>query len=167
MVQNGIPPLRDAPSNPDLRDGRLQASFAAAVQDPEAVRRVSVHYGRPRATTRGPYDVQIIRGYGADWTDGRPGDVATILAGNVVGQSNIPHVATEPSRQTALSRVATLPDHRRSLGLFPRAGGGPAHPCRCCPDHRVRQPGRVTMIGPRRVATTVCSYCTTGAAGRL
>ena len=29
------------------------------------------------------------------------------------------------------------------------------------------QPGSVTMIAPRSVATTVCSYCTTGAAGWL
>lgn len=27
------------------------------------------------------------------------------------------------------------------------------------------QPGNVTMMAPRRVATTVCSYCTTGARG--
>ena len=29
------------------------------------------------------------------------------------------------------------------------------------------QPGRVTTTGPRRVATTVCSYCTVGALGSL
>lgn len=29
------------------------------------------------------------------------------------------------------------------------------------------QPGRVTTIAPQSVATTVCSYCTTGAGGWL
>ncbi|KPP98494.1 MAG: hypothetical protein HLUCCA12_18040 [Rhodobacteraceae bacterium HLUCCA12] len=31
----------------------------------------------------------------------------------------------------------------------------------------VDHPGSVTIFAPRSVATTVCSYCTTGAAGSL
>jgi len=33
--------------------------------------------------------------------------------------------------------------------------------------NRMIQPGKVTMIAPRSVATMVCSYCTTGAWGSL
>ena len=69
----------DAPSVLDLRNGQVEAIFAASVQDPDGVRQVTIYYDRPLATTLGSFSLQIIHGYGDDWTDGSHDYTTTVL----------------------------------------------------------------------------------------
>ena len=79
----------------NLDEERVQAIFSASVSDPDGVRQVTVYYDRPLAAQYGPYDFQIIHGYGNDWADGSHSYTAQILPHNIAGTVNITHVQIE------------------------------------------------------------------------
>ena len=104
----------DAPSVLDLRNGQVEAIFAASVQDPDGVRQVIVYYDRPLATVTGAYSFQIIHGYGNDWTDGSHNYTTTVLPHNIAGPLNITHVVVEDN----LGNRTTVTDQAlRDLGV--------------------------------------------------
>ena len=104
----------DAPSVLDLRNGQVEAIFAASVQDPDGVRQVTIYYDRPLATTLGSFSLQIIHGYGDDWTDGSHDYTTTVLPHNIAGPLNITHVVVEDN----LGNRTTVTDQvLRDLGV--------------------------------------------------
>lgn len=104
----------DAPSVLDLRNGQVEAIFAASVQDPDEVRQVTIYYDRPLATTLGSFSLQIIHGYSDDWTDGSHDYTTTVLPHNIAGPLNITHVVVEDN----LGNQTTVTDQAlRDLGV--------------------------------------------------
>lgn len=104
----------DAPSVLDLRNGQVEAIFAASVQDPDGVRQVTIYYDRPLATTLGSFSLQIIHGYSDDWTDGSHDYTTTVLPHNIAGPLNITHVVVEDN----LGNQTTVTDQAlRDLGV--------------------------------------------------
>ena len=104
----------DAPSVLDLRNGQVEAIFAASVQDPDGVRQVTIYYDRPLATTLGSFSLQIIHGSGDDWTDGSHDYTTTVLPHNIAGPLNITHVVVEDN----LGNQTTVTDQAlRDLGV--------------------------------------------------
>ncbi|WP_234853266.1 calcium-binding protein [Paracoccus everestensis] len=77
------------PSILDLRNGQIELTLAASIQDPDGIDYVVVNYDRPLATTSGSYNFQIIHGWGSDWADGSHSYTESILPHNIAGPLNI------------------------------------------------------------------------------
>lgn len=116
MVDTALSQLTSltVPSILDLRNGQLDLTLAATVQDPDGIDHVIVYYDRPLATTSGAYDFQIIHGYGSDWSDGSHSYTAQVLPHNVAGPLNITSVVVKDGlgNRTTISAEAL-----RGLGV--------------------------------------------------
>lgn len=98
----------DAPANLDLRNGAMEATFAANVSDPDGIDSVIIWYDRPLATASGAYTFQIIHGYGDAWNDGYHSYTTQVLPHNVDGNLNITRVVIEDKlgNETTISEDA-------------------------------------------------------------
>ncbi|MBU2957449.1 calcium-binding protein [Paracoccus sp. 1_MG-2023] len=85
----------DAPTILDLRNGAVDATFAASIDDPDGIEWVVIWYDRPLATDTGAYALEIISGYGSDWDDGSHSNTVEVLPHNVGGDLNITRVVIE------------------------------------------------------------------------